>query len=1023
MVASDELLPTAVLRQIGDKLYEKRKAAALDVEQLIKRLALQNDQHRIRLIIDKLISEYAFSSQANHRKARGLGGALLCLAASAVGLADPSEVHLRQIVPPVLASFTDQDARVARGTFILFFNEVFDAMFRLCADSEANVQSAVQFLDALIKDIAADAEAFDVAAFIPKLRDYLRVTHPHKRAFLLSWVALLDSLPHVRMLRHLPALLDGLCGMLAEPVREVRTQAANCLKDFLSEIRACPPAELSPDFFSRLTAVLVDRAGSADELTRLTALHWLRSFVELAPGRLLPHVPAILGVVLFNISSHNPDIQRECAEANAALLRLEIGEGGAFGAVRAATGAAPTVDMGAILGTVILEMRSEMEPTRLEALRWLHFLLARAQALVLEQVGRLLPPLLDSLSAPSDAVVASALGVVAALADCPGQFSAVLVAFLDRFRGEAGAALLQRSGSSLLRRLCSHLGAEAVLPELGAILAREQDSGFAATMVSNPDMMERKCWITMMRSFSSMGGTVSMSKDLTMATDLSERIIVIQQFRSVMSAFSYGTSTESKCVIPATDETTVCTESKGQSKCLSTWKRATGNGIMLVLNLILLTGPELAELRDQLRRAAVDPAGARLFSLLYPSWCYSAGALLSLCFVAQAYDHAADIVNAFADLPFGTELLVQIDRLVALLETPCFTFLRLQLLEPRRHPALLRALYGLLMLLPQCNAFRMLNTRLQAVPTLQLLQLGSPGPATAADTSSSAPAGSTPTSAASWADFDSLLATFRTAQLRQYESYVQQRRPPPLLAVGAAGPGVTLAASVTDRPTVQSTADTGGVPYVVPAAGFGTSTGGNGPSTGRPSISVAGAAATGGGASAAAGDTFRTESGSFALGPSFGGLAPPTSERPPLPPASTAPSVAATTVSGAEGQAQGLGVGPGPGGSAPVRAASGGPLAALLVDSVGMADLGPVAGAPGPAAPPTAPPAAAASSAAAQPPQDQPMVLTFGPVAAAAVPPPPAPASAAAPPATQPAAQPDYDPFNPFVSSAPNPFR
>lgn len=41
-----------------------------------------------------------------------LQGALLCLAASAVGLGDPTEVHLRQIVPPVLASFTDQDARV-----------------------------------------------------------------------------------------------------------------------------------------------------------------------------------------------------------------------------------------------------------------------------------------------------------------------------------------------------------------------------------------------------------------------------------------------------------------------------------------------------------------------------------------------------------------------------------------------------------------------------------------------------------------------------------------------------------------------------------------------------------------------------------------------------------------------------------------------------------------------------------------------------------------------------------------------
>lgn len=49
MGVTDELLPAAVLRQIGDKLYEKRKVAALEVEQLIKRLAAQNDQHRIRL--------------------------------------------------------------------------------------------------------------------------------------------------------------------------------------------------------------------------------------------------------------------------------------------------------------------------------------------------------------------------------------------------------------------------------------------------------------------------------------------------------------------------------------------------------------------------------------------------------------------------------------------------------------------------------------------------------------------------------------------------------------------------------------------------------------------------------------------------------------------------------------------------------------------------------------------------------------------------------------------------------------
>ena len=68
MVSSEELLPQAVLRQIGDKLYEKRKVAALEVEQIVKRLAAAGDHARIRLIIDKLIAEYSFSPQANYRK-------------------------------------------------------------------------------------------------------------------------------------------------------------------------------------------------------------------------------------------------------------------------------------------------------------------------------------------------------------------------------------------------------------------------------------------------------------------------------------------------------------------------------------------------------------------------------------------------------------------------------------------------------------------------------------------------------------------------------------------------------------------------------------------------------------------------------------------------------------------------------------------------------------------------------------------------------------------------------------------
>mmetsp|Transcript_2306 Transcript_2306/g.5914 ORF Transcript_2306/g.5914 Transcript_2306/m.5914 type:complete len:925 (+) Transcript_2306:104-2878(+) len=666
----DELLSASVLRQIGHAQYDKRKIAALEVEQTVKRLSKSHDDARVQKVVDKLIAEYAFSPQANHRK-----GALLCLAAATVGLGTPTEAHLRQIVPPVLASFTDQDgrvryyacealyniAKVAREPFIIFFNEVFDAMFRLCADAEANVLNAVQFLDNLVKDIiAASPASFNMAGFVPKLRDYLRVAHPNKRMFLVSWITVLDSVPDLDLLVYLPQLLDGLMAMLSDPNREIRVAAHKAMMEFLIEIHATQNVD-----FASMAVSLVDKATSPDEFTRMTAIKWLKEFVEMAAVQLVGQYPAILGVVLANISHPSREIVEVSRQANDALLNLAPAD---------PNQESLQLDTGAILATISAEllrgtltpagsdadpqvavaMAVQTEPSRLEALRWVHFLLDRAQTKVLVQLPTILPALLDALLAHSETVVEAALGVFAAIASCPGQFRPVLGELLGRFRGDTGALLLQRGGALVIRRLCGFMGAEAVFTELAGTLHEEPDLTFAATMVQ-------------------------------------------------------------------------------------------------ALNLILLTSPEVRGLREKLRGAAAPlPAqpstrvaatpeacvvsgrelqqkqhqqGPALFAALYPCWAHSSGALLSLCLLAQAYDHAYEVIQCYRWLPMGTEVLVQMDRLVQLLDTPTFTFLRLQLLQPRQHAALLRALYALLQLLPQSNAFRLLSMRLQAMPWHALMQM------------------------------------------------------------------------------------------------------------------------------------------------------------------------------------------------------------------------------------------------------------------------------------------------------------
>ncbi|KAI3709567.1 hypothetical protein L2E82_39333 [Cichorium intybus] len=202
-----------LLRNLSDKLYEKRKNAAVEVEGIIKQLIVAGDDDKINAMINLLTHEFTSSNQTSHRK-----GGLIGLAAITVGLSAEAAQHLEEIVPPVINSFSHQHskfryyacealyniAKVVRGDFIVFFNQIFDALCKLSADSDPNVESAAHLLDRLVK----------------------------------CWTA--DSVPDIDMLGFLPDFLDGLFNMLSDSSHEIRQQADSALSEFLQEIKNSP---------------------------------------------------------------------------------------------------------------------------------------------------------------------------------------------------------------------------------------------------------------------------------------------------------------------------------------------------------------------------------------------------------------------------------------------------------------------------------------------------------------------------------------------------------------------------------------------------------------------------------------------------------------------------------------------------------------------------------------------------------------------------------------------------------------
>ncbi len=181
--------------------------------------------------------------------------------------------------------------------------------------------------------------------------------------------------------------------------------------------------------------------------------------------------------------------------------------------------------------------------------------------------------------------------------------------------------------------------------------------------------------------------------------------------------------------------------------------------VVQTLNLILLTAPELAELRRLLKgcfRQDANPDDKEVFSSLFKCWANSPVATFSLCLLCEAYELSSQLIFSFAEVDVTVGFLMQVDKLVQLLESPIFIHLRLQLLDASQlDPDLIRSLYGLLMLLPQSQAYKTLNDRLNSISSMHMVLSRTDGRTTASSGSKKAKTG---------LDKEPLLKKFREVQ-------------------------------------------------------------------------------------------------------------------------------------------------------------------------------------------------------------------------------------------------------------------
>lgn len=611
-------LPPAIIRGLGDRSYDKRKNAALDLTATVRLLQEAGETDRIVSIITLLAQQFVRSRTANHRK-----GGLIGIAACAIGFMSDIQRYLHLILPPVLECFDDQESRVcyyaceslyniskvARNNVLKYFNQIFDGLCKLFAHVDVDVKNGANLLDRLIKDIVTESETFDIESFIPLLQKHIKRTKPYIRQLLVGWISILNAVPDINMLDYLPEFLDGLFNMLSDGNREIRQGADNVLLDFLREIKQVDVVEFGP-----MVNILVGQSRSKERFNRLTAITWLNEFIILGKEKLLDFYSPILSSIMYCISDEGQDISQAANEANLGLLSLVRTTATAF-------------ELGPLLRALSIELLSAHVTTRVAALTWINMLHEKDSTEMNKYIGDLLPALLKTLSDTADDVVLINLQVIARISIDKQQFSRVLNALVQLFLEDR--SLLETRGALIIRKLCALLDCRNIFMSL------------ASTMVSTNDDVE---------------------------------------FASTM---------------------------------------------VQTLNLILLTAPELLPLRKSLTgcfRSNADPSDREAFLTLFKCWSHNPVATFSLCLLAQCYDLSASLIQKFAEVDVTVGFLMQIDKLIQLLESPIFMQMRLQLLEvdTENHADLLKSLYGLLMLLPQSQAYKTLSDRLATVSSLKM---------------------------------------------------------------------------------------------------------------------------------------------------------------------------------------------------------------------------------------------------------------------------------------------------------------
>ncbi|EGG10056.1 uncharacterized protein MELLADRAFT_47164 [Melampsora larici-populina 98AG31] len=691
-------------------------------------------------------------------------------------------------------------AKVAKGEILIYFNELFDALSKLAADPDPAVKNGAELLDRLIKDIVTEQaatyisvipnhirstrqsinssssivsmtnqpmnptqpsfvsspqsqlqleRAFSLEDFIPLLRERIYNFNPFTRQYLVSWLQLLNSIPEINLVSHLPDFLDGLLKYLVDAGSDIQLSVQQLLADLLIEIDKVVHANdqsISPDM--TISHQVNENTEVSSPLSRATTIN---------PNNLRETITSPQEIK----SQLDRGFEDEVEDDEDAELGTYV------------QGQGVELDLPAIVLILInwMHCHESCEETQATCLRWLNELIHIDESILIPFTPNLIPIILTGLSHRRYQVKELANEVNTNLSRAIENLPTPTPPNPTNDRSLSLNLNVPSSSNTRKRPQPNQKIPEEPLSRSEELPIRSDQGQIEEEVIPDPfdyfntvnnltlqflnpheeTRLAALRWLIMLHqkvpdkiltledgTFPALLKTLSDESELVIRSDLqllsqiSLRSLSVDQDGVYYSHFMldllnlFGTDrdlleTRGNLIVR------VLCQYLNPERIYKTFGEHLEKDedlefaslMVQNLNLIMITSPELSEMRKKLKQLETKD-NCHLFINLYRSFSHNPISTLTLCLLTPvAYEHAFNLLSILAnDMEITVGLLIQVDKLVQLLESPIFTSLRLQLLEPDKYPFLYKALYGILMLLPQSSAFATLRNRLGAVSTL-----------------------------------------------------------------------------------------------------------------------------------------------------------------------------------------------------------------------------------------------------------------------------------------------------------------